>query len=166
MVDEYCNNPRDDSKKTFSKLKAHVIDISRNMKILMETLERNFGPFKEFGSSNSKHGSDEKYGDNKDPKKESKKESKKERPSSNSITSSPSLFKVKAKVDIKSYQGEIDVVELNQWLQQLEFYFSVHTIREEKKTSFAKLELEGHAQTLWESHTKTLTLEGDPLITK
>jgi len=57
----------------FSKLEAQVTNISLNMDILMASLENNFGPFKEFGSSNSKHGSDEKYGDNKDPKKESKK---------------------------------------------------------------------------------------------
>jgi hypothetical protein len=53
------------------------------------------------------------------------------------ITSSQSLFKVEAKVDIKPYQGEIDVVKLNQWLQQLEVYFNVHNIGEEKNISFS-----------------------------
>jgi hypothetical protein len=36
-----------------------------------------------------------------------------------------------SKVDIKPYQGEINVVKLNHWLQQLEVYFSVHNIDEE-----------------------------------
>jgi len=34
-------------------------------------------------------------------------------------------------VDIKPYQGEIDAIKLNNWLQQLEVYFSVHNIDEE-----------------------------------
>jgi len=38
---------------------------------------------------------------------------------------------MEAKVDIKTYQGEIDVVKLNHWLQHLEVYFSVYNIDEE-----------------------------------
>jgi hypothetical protein len=70
-------------------------------------------------------------------KKEPKKEPEKEKPSSSVITSSQSLFKMEVKVDIKPYQGEIDVVKLNHWLQQLEVYFSVHNIEEEKNISFS-----------------------------
>jgi hypothetical protein len=57
------------------------------------------------------------------------------------------------KVDIKPYQGEIDAVKLNNWLQQLEVYFNVHDIKEEKNILFVRLKLEGHALTWWESHT-------------
>ena len=32
--------------------------------------------------------------------------------------------------------------------------------------SFVRLKLEGHALTWWESHTKTMRLEGEPLVTK
>jgi hypothetical protein len=39
-------------------------------------------------------------------------------------------------------------------------------IDEEKKISFSRLKLEGHALTWWESHMETLRLEGDPLVTK
>jgi len=81
-------------------------------------------------------GLDEKYGDNKDLEKQLKKERDKERPSSSAFVSSQFLFKVEVKVDIKPYQEEINVVEFNQWLQQLEVYFSFHNIGEEKKTSF------------------------------
>ena len=73
---------------------------------------------------------------------------------------------METKVNIKPYQGEIDALKLNHWLQQLEAYFSVHHIDEEHKISIARLKLEGHALTWWESHTKTLRLEGDPLVTK
>jgi hypothetical protein len=51
------------------------------------------------------------------------------------------------KVDINPYQGEINPVKLNYRLHQLEVYFSVHNIDEEKKISFARLKLEGHALT-------------------
>jgi hypothetical protein len=43
-------------------------------------------------------------------------ELEKEKPSSNVITSSQSLFKMEEKVDIKHYQGVIDVVKFNHWL--------------------------------------------------
>jgi hypothetical protein len=99
------------------KLEEQVIDISHNMALLMVALENKFGPFGEVGGSNSEVGLDEKLGDNEDPEKESKKELEKEQPSSSVITSSQSLFKMEVKVDIKPYQGEIDVVKLNHWLQ-------------------------------------------------
>ena len=38
-------------------------------------------------------------------------------------------------MDINPYQGEIDVLKVNYWLQQLEFYFSFHHIDEGKKIS-------------------------------
>ena len=54
---------------------------------------------------------------------------------------------METKVDIKSYQGEINNLKLNNWLQQLEVYFSIHKIDEEQKNSFVWLKLEGHALT-------------------
>ena len=66
---------------------------------------------------------------------------------------SRSLFKMEVKVDIKPYQGEINALKLNHWLQQLEVYFSVHHIDVEQKISFARLSLEGHDLTWWEIHT-------------
>jgi hypothetical protein len=51
-------------------------------------------------------------------------------------------------------------------LQQLEVYFNVDHIDEEKNISFFRLKLEGHALTLWEIHMETLRLEGDPLVSK
>jgi len=40
------------------------------------------------------------------------------------------------KVNIKLYHGEIETLKLNHRLQQLEFYFSVHQIKEGKNISF------------------------------
>jgi hypothetical protein len=37
-------------------------------------------------------------------------------------------FYVEAKVDIKPYVGEVDAIKLNQWLQQMDMYISVHEV--------------------------------------
>jgi hypothetical protein len=57
------------------------------------------------------------------------------------VNPSQSLFNMEAKVDIESYQGDIDALKLNHWLQQIEFYFSIHHIDEEHKISFVILKL-------------------------
>jgi hypothetical protein len=141
MVDESShNNPWDTIKEIlFVRLEEQIIDISHNMAFLMTTIANNFGLFWEVGGSNSKVGSDEKPRDIEDLEKESKKEPEKEQPSSSAITPSQHLFKMEVEVDIKPYKGDIDVVKLNHWLQQLEVYFSVHNINEERKFSFARL---------------------------
>jgi hypothetical protein len=48
----------------------------------------------------------------------------------------PTLFKVEAKLDIKPYQDESDVVKLNQWLYYLEVYFGVHNRGEDPNILF------------------------------
>jgi hypothetical protein len=73
---------------------------------------------------------------------------------------------MEVKVDIKPYKCDIDTLRLNHWLQQLEFYFSVQHIEEAQNIYFAIMKLEGHSLTWWEIDTKTLKLEGDPLVTK
>jgi hypothetical protein len=45
------------------RLKEWFIDFSHNMALLMETLMKKFGPFKEVGESNSKFGLHEKSRD-------------------------------------------------------------------------------------------------------
>jgi hypothetical protein len=73
---------------------------------------------------------------------------------------------MEVKVDIKPYQGDINTLKLNHWSQQLEVYFSIDHIDEGQKISLARLKLEGHALNWWKSHTDTLSLEGDPLVTR
>ena len=92
-------------------------------------------------------GSEGKSRDGEDRENEFRKELEKEKQSSNVITHSQYLFKMEVKVDIKPYQGEINAIQLNNWLQQLEVYFSVHNIHEEKEISFSQLKLEGYAST-------------------
>jgi hypothetical protein len=111
------NNPHDEVDERFVKMEEQDVDISRNMAFLMVALVNNFGPSGENGDSKLEVGSDNKSRDNEDSKNELKKELEKEKPSSSVITSLQSLFKMEAKVDIKPYQDDIDVVKLNYWLQ-------------------------------------------------
>jgi hypothetical protein len=99
-------------------------------------------------------------------KRSHKKEPEKGKSSSSAITPSQYRFKKEAKVDIKAYQCDNDIVKLNLWLKQLEVYFIIHNIDEEKKKSFSQLKLEGHALNWWEIHRKTLRLEGDKPLAK
>jgi hypothetical protein len=62
------------------------------------------------------------------------------------------------KVGINPYQCDIDALKLKHWFQQLEVYFSIHHIDEEKNISFVRLKLEGHYLIWWESHMDTLRL--------
>jgi len=79
------------------------------------------------------------------------------------MNQSQCLFKIEAKVDIKSYHGDINTLNLYHWVQQLELYFNVHEIKEEHKNSFSQLKLEGHALNWWESNVKNLRLEAENL---
>jgi hypothetical protein len=58
--------------------------------------------------------------------------------------------------------GEIDALKLNQWLQYLEVYFSVHEVSEAQRISFSHLKLEGHALTWWESDVIARRLGNEP----
>jgi hypothetical protein len=88
------------------------IDISRNMSLLTISLGNKFGPFRELDGSNSKVGLDEKPRYSEDLENELRKEHDKEKPSSISITPSQPLLKMEEKVDIKPYQDDINVVQV------------------------------------------------------
>jgi hypothetical protein len=138
------------------RLEEQVVDITRNMTLLMVALTNKLGLFREVGSSKLEIRSEGKPRDNEDPKKESRKELEKEQPSSSVVTLAQFLFKMEVKVDIKPYLGEINAIKLNHWLQQLEVYFSIYHIEEEQKISLSRLKLEGHALTWWECLIETL----------
>lgn len=57
----------------------------------------------------------------------------------------PSRSPFKKEVKVKIYQGEINALKLNHWLQQLEVYFNVHHIVEEYWIPFSILKLKGLA---------------------
>jgi hypothetical protein len=114
MVDESIHNkPRDPAEERFARLEEKVADISRNMSLLVAVLTRNIGLFREFGGLNLQIGLDRKWGDNKDPEKELRKKPEKDQSSCSTINPSQYLFKIEDKVDINSYQGDINALERN-----------------------------------------------------
>jgi len=167
MVDEYFhNNPWDLAEESFESLEAQIVDINHNMNLLMAALASKLESFGYYGGSNLEIESEVKSGDREDSGKESWKEFEKEKPSLSVVNPSQYLFNMEEKVDLNPYQGEIDALKSNHWLQQLEVYFSVDHIYEGKKISFSRLKLEGHALTWWERHNETIRLEGDLLVTR
>jgi hypothetical protein len=107
------------------------------MSLLMGALASKLELFGEFEGSNSKIGSEGKLGNNEDPKKESRKNPKKDQLSFSVVNPSQSLFNMEVKVDIKPDQGEISALTLNHWLQELEVYFIIHHINEQKLSFFS-----------------------------
>jgi hypothetical protein len=94
MVDEFFHkNLEEAAKDIFLRLEDKKSYASYNMALLMEALEKRFGPFREVGGSKSKVRFVEKSGDSEDQKNESRKENEKEKPSSSAITPSKPLFK-------------------------------------------------------------------------
>jgi hypothetical protein len=65
------NNPQDPTKVRIERLGAQVVDISRNMNLLMEALENKLGPFRDDGGSNLENISEGKSEDQEDSGKES-----------------------------------------------------------------------------------------------
>jgi hypothetical protein len=51
-------------------------------------------------------------------------------------SSSNTPFKVEAKLEIPTYDGQVNVEKLNSWLKQLEVYFDLYQIKETQRISF------------------------------
>lgn len=127
----------------FTRLEHQVTDINLNVNLLMGALSNKVGIFgEEWGST----AGDNLEGGSRDwdeMDNQPKKKPRKDQPSSSVINQSQHLFKMEAKVDIKSYHGKINALKLNHWLQQLEVYFSVDQIEEEQKISFVRAKIRG-----------------------
>jgi hypothetical protein len=68
-------------------------------------------------------------------------------------------------VDIKPYTREVDVIKLNQWMQQMEVYFSMHEVTGKQNIVFSWLKLEGHALAWWESDAVSRALGNEQPMT-
>jgi hypothetical protein len=56
----------------------------------------------------------------------------------------------KKKMDIPTYEGNIDEEELLDWIRALDTYFDYEDIEEDKKVKHAVMKLKGHATLLWD----------------
>ena len=58
-------------------------------------------------------------------------------------------FKVQVNFDIPLFEGQIDADALDNWLNVLEGYFSIHNFSNEEKITFAVLKEVPHVQSWW-----------------
>ena len=58
-------------------------------------------------------------------------------------------FKVQVNFDIPLSEGQIDAVAIDNWLNVLEGYFSIHNFSDREKITFALLKAVPHVQNLW-----------------
>jgi len=61
-------------------------------------------------------------------------------------------FKVQVNFDILVFEGQIDVVALDKWLNLLEGYFYVHNFFNGEKITFALLKALPHVKHWWENY--------------
>lgn len=60
-------------------------------------------------------------------------------------------FKVQVNFDIPIFEGQIDVDAIENWLNLLECYFSVHSFSNRGKIFFALLKVVSHVKDWWET---------------
>ena len=63
--------------------------------------------------------------------------------------------RVDAKVELPVYDGSIDGEKLDNWIDQLESYFSLYGYDNMQRIAFARLKLASHALIWWNSHLRT-----------
>jgi hypothetical protein len=63
-----------------------------------------------------------------------------------------SPFKVQVNFDILIFEGQIDTIALEKWLNLLEGYFIVHNFSDGEKITFALLKALPHFKHWWENY--------------
>ena len=63
-------------------------------------------------------------------------------------------LKIDFKLDIKDFDGSIDVEKLDDWIDRLETYFTLYRFSSEEKLAYATIKLSKHALTWWKSYKR------------
>ena len=74
-------------------------------------------------------------------------------------------FKVKMNMDILNLEGKIDTEFFDNWVQQLESYYSMNQLSEAGKSTIASLKMLTSIHCWWENLLKNMEKEGDPIDT-
>ena len=74
-------------------------------------------------------------------------------------------FKVKMNLDIPNLEGNIDRESVDNWVQQLESYFVVNQLSEEKNITIASLNMSTFIHCWWENLSTKMEKEEDPIDT-
>ena len=76
-----------------------------------------------------------------------------------------SPFKVQMNLDIPNLEGNIDAESINNWVQQLESYYTVSKLSEAKKITIASLNMSTSVQCWWENLSMKIEKKEDPINT-
>ena len=76
-----------------------------------------------------------------------------------------SPFKVKMNLDISNLEGKINMEYVDNWVQQLEYYYSVNQLFEVKNITIASLKMSTFVHCSWENLSTKMEKEGDPIDT-
>lgn len=63
-------------------------------------------------------------------------------------------LKIDFKINIPIYKGDIDVKQLDNWVDTFETYFTKFKYSNSQKIKFASLKLSSHALTCWKSYQR------------
>ena len=74
-------------------------------------------------------------------------------------------FKVKMNLNIPNLEGNIDVESVNNWVQQLEYYWSVNKLSKAENITIASLKMSTSVQCWWENLSTKMETEEDPIDT-
>ena len=76
-----------------------------------------------------------------------------------------SPFKVQMNLDTPNLEGKIDGESINNWVQQLESYYSVNKLFEEENITIASLKMSTSVYCWWENLSTKMEKESDPIDT-
>ena len=74
-----------------------------------------------------------------------------------------SPFKLQTNLDIPNIEGNIDAESIDNWVQQLESYYSVNQLFEAEKITKASLKMSTSVHCWWEILSTKMDKEGDPI---
>ena len=76
-----------------------------------------------------------------------------------------SPFKVKMNLDIPNLEGNIDVKSVDNWVQQLESYYSVNELSDVEKITIVSLKMSTFVHCLWENLSTKMGKYDNPIDT-
>ena len=67
-------------------------------------------------------------------------------------------------MEIPFYEGNLNVVELIDWISSVDKYFDLEEVEDKKKVNFAATKLKGHASIWWDELQTSRIRKGKPKI--
>ena len=74
-------------------------------------------------------------------------------------------FKVQMSLCIPNLEGNIDMKYVDNWVEQLESYYSVNQLLEDEKATIASLKMSNSVHCWWENLLRKMEKDGDPIYT-